>query len=261
VTLGIVEESPVDVLTPFGALFALFVGATLLLFMLRSGSLLAALVLAPLLLLALAAQRHIPLFGFAAVVFLASPVSQIVRARADRGSRDPDRGPSRATRSVASVRGNARGQAIFSSAGRGTDPATSGALALVLAVWAGAIASIAFAPTRPDERAYPVGVEAALRSSSGVLLNEYDWGGWLIWNVPERPVFVDGRLYPFTSNGVLDAYRDTVHLLPRYPSVISRWSVSQALLRKDRGLIEALRDQGWTVRSEGRDYVLLELPR
>lgn len=76
-TVRIVEESPVDVLTPFGALFALFVGATLAVTMLRGGSLLGAFVLVPMLWLALSAQRHVPLFGFAAVPFLAAPITAL----------------------------------------------------------------------------------------------------------------------------------------------------------------------------------------
>ena len=76
----------------------------------------------------------------------------------------------------------------------------------------------------------------ALRGSRGVLLNEYDWGGWLIWNVPERPVFVDGRLFPFLLNGVLFEQRAAVDVLPPWRDVLSRWNVRQALLRPDRAL-------------------------
>ena len=86
-------------------------------------------------------------------------------------------------------------------------------------------------------------------------------GGWLIWNVPQRYVFVDGRLYPFVANDALGSYRDAIHLLPRWRSVITRWNVSQALLRPERPLVEALREEGWTVRSAGEGYVLLERPR
>ena len=129
------------------------------------------------------------------------------------------------------------------------------------ALWLGALASIATATPAPDLKPYPDGARSALSSSSGILLNEYDWGGYLIWTVPSRPVFVDGRLYPFAGNGVLDAYQAAVHVLPSWRGVIDRWNVAQALLRPDRALVQALRDDGWSVRAQGEGFVLLERSR
>lgn len=129
------------------------------------------------------------------------------------------------------------------------------------ALWLGALASIATATPAPDLLPYPEGARAALSASSGILLNEYDWGGYLIWTVPSRPVFVDGRLYPFAGNGVMRAYQEAVHVLPSWRGVVERWNVRQALLRPDRALAQALRDEGWTVRAQGEGFVLLERPR
>jgi len=39
---------------------------------------------------------------------------------------------------------------------------------------------------------------------SGRMLNEYVYGGYLIWAAPEYPVFVDGRGDVFDWTGVLD---------------------------------------------------------
>lgn len=135
------------------------------------------------------------------------------------------------------------------------------ALPLAGALWLGALLSIFTAAPGPDLRAYPVGAVSALVSSSGVLLNEYDWGGYLIWAVPSRPVFVDGRLYPFAGNGVIRQYQDAVLVLPAWRAVIDHWSVSQALLRTDRPLVQALRDDGWSVLARDERFVLLERPR
>jgi hypothetical protein len=227
--IRIVEESPVDPLTPFGALFAVFVAGTLALPMLRGGSLLGAMVLIPLLGLALSAQRHIPLFGFAAVPFLAAPLASLWASGPRGGGAAARRRPL--------------------------------APAVALTLWVAALASAATAPTAPDVSAYPAEAVAALKASQGVLLNEYDWGGYLIWAVPERPVFVDGRLYPFAGNGVMRAYLDAIHVLPSWRAVIERWNVAQALVRPDRAIAQALRDEGWSVRAQGRDFVLLERPR
>ena len=251
----IVEESPADPLTPFGALFALFVGATLALLMLRGGSLLGALVLVPMLGLALSAQRHIPLFGFAAVPFLVAPLTAVVeemgttlkRMRAGEGLSEAFR--------RARVEGSPSGTAPPSSRARPLAPAVA------LAMWIVALASIATVDPRPDLSAYPSEAIATLESTNGILFNEYDWGGYLIWSAPSRPVFVDGRLYPFAGNGVMSAYQSAIHVLPSWRAVIERWNVSQALVRPDRALAQALRDEGWVPRAQASGFVLLERPR
>ncbi len=42
------------------------------------------------------------------------------------------------------------------------------------------------------------------------VLNEYSWGGYLIWTLPEMKLFIDGRLPQFEYNGqsMLEEYRD-----------------------------------------------------
>jgi hypothetical protein len=231
-TRGIVEESPVDVLTPYGALFALVLGGTLAAFLLAGADVLAALTLAPLLALALSAQRHIPFFAMAAVPFVARSL-EILRERA----------------SMTRVRWPLRPV---------PQPATAG---LVVAVWAGAIASLATVDPRPDLARYPAAALPALRASSGVLFNEYDWGGYLIWNAPERPDFIDGRLFPFLADDVLGGYRRAIRVLPGWRAVLDRWNVTQALLAPDRSLTQALQDDGWTVRERGARFILLERPK
>lgn len=279
--IRIAEESPVDPLTPFGALFALFVAATLALPMLRGGSLLGAMVLIPLLGLALSAQRHIPLFGFAAVPFLVAPLASAVTAAGTALRGIAGRGWSRRPGSppgpdvfpcqvgtdpcqIGTEPHHPRHEEVVPPDGRrrllaSEDRALGPAVALVL--WLAAVASIAGAPAQPDASAYPSGAVDALRASRGVLLNEYDWGGYLIWSVPERPVFVDGRLYPFVGNGVMRSYLTAIHVLPAWRAELERWNVAQALVRPDRALAQALRDEGWTVRAQGRDFVLLERQR
>jgi len=132
-------------------------------------------------------------------------------------------------------------------------------VALVLVV--AALASAFGAPVRPDERTYPADALAALRADTGVLLNEYDWGGYLIFNLPERPVFIDGRYVPYLG-GVLDDYRAVVGLRPGWRDLLERYKVSELLLRPERPLAVALREDGWRVRSSDRDgrWIVLARP-
>jgi hypothetical protein len=222
------EEARPDVLEPSGFIFAAFVLATLGVGLFGGGTLLDALLLIPLLWLALSAQRHLGFFIFASTPFVAAGAARVyarVRPRAV------------AFRPM-------------------TTPAAAG-LALVLC--AGALASAIGVPVAPDEHAYPVGAVAALKTGSGTLLNEYDWGGFLIYRVPERKVFVDGRLFPFYP-AVLRDYRDAVELRPDWKDVLARYDVREVLLMPAKPLAVALREDGWTVRAEGSNFVLLARP-
>ena len=122
------------------------------------------------------------------------------------------------------------------------------------------VASVATAPTEPNEARYPVVAVAALRSTHGNLLNEYDWGGYLIWRVPERRVFIDGRLFVFLPE-VLTDYEEMVFVRPGWRDALARHDVAQVLLRPDRPLAVTLRQSGWRVLAENADVVLLERAR
>ena len=224
----IAEELPPDALEPSGFIFAAFVLATLGIALLYGGGLLDALLFVPLLWLGLSAQRHISLFIFAATPFVAAGIARMfARLR-------PTAIPLRPL-----------------------PPAAAAALALLLV--AGGLVSAIGAPRDPDEHAYPVGAVAALKIGSGTLLNEYDWGGFLIYRVPERKVFVDGRLFPYFPV-VLNDYRHAVDLRPDWKDVLARYDVREVLLQPARPLVTALREDGWKVRAEGPTFVLLAKP-
>ena len=224
------EFLPPDVVTPAGALFAGFVMLVIGSALLRGGSLREAMLLAPLLYLAFTAQRQMLFFCFAATAFLGARLTGLVPT---------GRGPEwRTFELVAPVRSPV-------------------ALVLVIA----ALASAFGAPVRPDERAYPAAALDALRQDNGVLLNEYDWGGYLIFNLPERPVFIDGRYVPYLG-GVLDDYRALVGLRPGWRDLLDKYKVSELLLQPQRPLAVALREDGWRVRSSDREgrWIVLARP-
>jgi hypothetical protein len=222
----IVEEAPPDVLRPAGFVFALFGLATLGLALARGATLLDALLLVPLFWLGLSAQRHMPYFALAATPYIAARLAELWwRWR----------------------------------------PASRFALPrpVVVGVGAGLVAmvavSVATAPFAPDETQYPTAARAKLAATTGNLLNEYDWGGYLIWRVPERPVFIDGRLFLFLPD-VLTEYEEMVFMRPGWRDQLDRHAIAQVLLRPDRPLVVTLRDLGWTVVSEDRTALLLQRP-
>ena len=228
------EEAPPDVLEPSGFVFAGFVLATIGIALVDGaggaggGGLLELLLLVPLGWLALSAQRHLVFFVFAATPFVSAGAARVYARLRPR------------TRPLRAL------------------PAPAAA-ALALLLCAGALASAVGAPTVPDERAYPTGAIDALRTGSGTLLNEYDWGGYLIFRVPERKVFVDGRLFPFYP-AVLREYRDAVELRADWKDVLAKYDVREVLIMPSKALAVALREDGWRVRASGDNFVLLAKP-
>lgn len=224
----IVEEMAPDVLGPAGFVFMCFVAATLIGALLAGGSLLEVLLLVPLLWLGFSAQRHLPYFAFATAPFLAVKVASLAGRLPYRGGRQ--------------------------------FPLPAGAQAgLALALLVGALAVTPSAPSAPDESAYPVELRAEIRAGQGPLLHEYDWGGWLIWNAPERPVFIDGRLFPYVP-AILDDYIVAISLGPAWQEVLERHRIREVLLRPQQPLAGVLRERGWRERARGGDAVLLARP-
>ncbi len=131
--------------------------------------------------------------------------------------------------------------------------------ALVLAGAVVATAALA-APRTPDLSGYPAGALPALRAARGNLLNEYDWGGFLIREAPEHPVFLDGRGALLYVPGVLDEFERAVRLRPGFRAPLVERDIRLALLRPERPLVEVLRDDGWRTLASGDRFVLLERP-
>ena len=220
----IVEEMAPDILTPAGLLFAAFVLGTVAVAMRAGGELLDALILVPLLYLALSAQRNMPYFAFAAVPYLASRLPVAVPWR------------------------------MAWHAPRG---ALAGVTVGVVAIIGLSLTSV---PSAPDERGYPADALASLDGTQGALLNEYDWGGYLIWRAPTHPVFIDGRLLPYVPD-VLADWESAVRLAPDWRAVLDRRHIGTVLLRPDRPLAGALREDGWRVVGERAGaWVLLARP-
>jgi hypothetical protein len=234
-TRAIQEARPPDILTTGqGLLFALLVMAAL-------GSSLVvgrmawlwAVLLPPLIWLGLSGQRHLPITALGLVPFTAMAV------------------PAALERLWPRVRlAQSRALAVRAPI----------AFALAATLMLSSAGSTRAAPHAPDDSHYPAGALAALRATPGNLLNEYDWGGYLIWHAPERPVFIDGRFFLYMPN-IYGDYREAVYLGPRFRDVLTDRDIGAVLLRPDRPLAVFLRESGWSVRAEERDrFVLLARP-
>jgi len=118
-------------------------------------------------------------------------------------------------------------------------------LLLNAAVLAGVAACVAgYFPARPLleevlERNYPRPAMEFLRQHNvrGPLLNEYGWGGYLIWaHGNDWKVFIDGRADIYDYAGVFGDYVKLSHVAPETPRLLRKHGIRTTLLRPDSSL-------------------------
>ncbi len=103
-------------------------------------------------------------------------------------------------------------------------------------------------PPRLAPRRFPVEAVEWLRKERppGRLFNEYDMGGYLMFNLPEYPVFVDGRVDVYSAHGAFDEFLSVWRLSPRWAEVLERRGVGVVLLERRQSLAALLSvAKGW----------------
>jgi hypothetical protein len=230
------EEGVPDVTQAYGFVFAFVVLAVLATAQLsRPTTLGDAAFLVPVLFVSMTAARHTPFFAVAATAYLAAhaPVAiGVIAARLRLNARLPAFVPR-----VPSLR---------------FDVAT-GVIALAAVIGAGFLAR-----GEPNLSPYPTGALSSLPPGPGVV-NDYDWGGFLIWYAPATPVFIDGRLFPYTGDALRD-YETVVSLGPTWRDVLARRGVRALLVKPASPLAVRARDLRWQIVTESASYVLFMIP-
>jgi hypothetical protein len=74
---------------------------------------------------------------------------------------------------------------------------------------------------------------------SGNMLNAYDYGGYLIWALPDRPDFIDGRADLFEWAGVLREFGQWAMLQSDPNALLDKYDVSFCLLERGDPVVRA----------------------
>jgi hypothetical protein len=103
------------------------------------------------------------------------------------------------------------------------------------------VAMVHYYPSRQDierrvSQAFPTGTVEYIRQHhiSGPLLNNYAFGGYLVWS--DQKVFVDGRSDPYERGGALSDYLYITHLKPGAMTVLHGYGIQSCLLERDEPL-------------------------
>ncbi|HUQ42327.1 MAG TPA: hypothetical protein VM052_07480 [Candidatus Limnocylindrales bacterium] len=191
-------------------------------------------ILIPIAFLSLTAARQAPLLAIAAAPLFADRAQRALMRLGLRVAAAPETARGTAGRRVA----------------RSVLALAPGALLTVLA--------LVLTPSAPDERVYPVAALTSIPSGDGTLAR-YEWGGWLIWRAPKTPVFVDGRLTPYTGP-VLDDYRRIVAAAPGWRETITRRGVRTLLVTPIDPVAVRARELGWREIASSELFVLIQVP-
>ena len=113
---------------------------------------------------------------------------------------------------------------------------------------------------RDTVRKYPVQALSYLQQfhPEGRVFNDCLWGGYLIWNVRDIPVFIDSRIDIYEYNGVFADYLDALGDKNTL-EVLNKYQIRYVLFSKDSAVAYLLiNNSGWKVRYEDETTVLLE---
>ena len=92
----------------------------------------------------------------------------------------------------------------------------------------------------------------------GRVFNDYLWGGYLIWNVRQIPVFVDSRVDIFDHHGIFGDFLDTMGV-KRPMEVLDKYHIKYVLYRRNEPLAYLLlHSPGWSVKYDDGTTVLFE---
>ncbi|HYF63054.1 MAG TPA: hypothetical protein VD886_09605, partial [Herpetosiphonaceae bacterium] len=84
---------------------------------------------------------------------------------------------------------------------------------------------------------------AGVRACQGTLFNTFDYGGELIWFVPERPVFIDNRQDPYPDQLFIDA--GLAEESGDYRELFARYDIACAMVPVGQKIYPALVGDGW----------------
>ncbi|MBW3623810.1 MAG: hypothetical protein KY468_10435, partial [Armatimonadetes bacterium] len=96
----------------------------------------------------------------------------------------------------------------------------------------------------------------------GPLFNEYRWGGYLIWHLPQAPVFIDGRAEVYYRKSVFDDFVAIHRMHPGWKEVLEKHRIRVVLAEHRMPYVRALmQDPAWTaVYQDPQAVVLIRVP-
>ncbi len=110
-----------------------------------------------------------------------------------------------------------------------------------------ALKSLSVYPAKVNEevirRTMPVGAVEYIKADKppGRLFNSYNWGGYLLWALPEYPVFIDGRTDLY-SDEIISQWLQVMRAEPGWEQILDGYEVNLILVERASLLSRILAD-------------------
>jgi hypothetical protein len=78
----------------------------------------------------------------------------------------------------------------------------------------------------------------------GRLFNTYNWGGYLLWDLPDYPVFIDGRTDLYNDE-VINTWLQVIRAEEGWQEVLEKWKIELILMEPNLPLASQLPGNGW----------------
>ena len=131
-------------------------------------------------------------------------------------------------------------------------------VAITLVELAGVLLLWRAPPPRSGWQPMSPGAIEAVRSCPERIYNQFYDGGFLIWFVPERQVFIDNRQDPYPSTFIREA--TAVDAGAPYRAMFGRYGIRCAFLPADTKMTERLEADHWTRRFRDDRWAVLTAP-
>lgn len=97
------------------------------------------------------------------------------------------------------------------------------------------------------EKDYPRNATSWLKSQelNGLLFNSYNWGGYLAWELPGIPVYIDGRADLF-GDEIISEWHSVVSGTPQGLNALQKRNIQIILLEPTWPVVPLLPTQGWS---------------
>jgi hypothetical protein len=80
----------------------------------------------------------------------------------------------------------------------------------------------------------------------GRMFNAYNWGGYFQWELPEYPVYIDGRADLYGEKTINDWWR-VVNATDQGMALLDSWQANFVILEPGWPILERLNQNGWRV--------------
>ena len=89
------------------------------------------------------------------------------------------------------------------------------------------------------------------------MFNTYNWGGYFIYWLPDKPVFVDGRTDLYGDTFLSKDYLETASGAPGWDATLDKYKINYVVMEADSGLARSLRTAaGWKLDYDDKQAVV-----